>query len=270
MKATAKLKVIELGRRGYAEMVAAQERLVADRLEGRTGDLLLLLEHPPTYTLGRRSEPSDLLHDADWYRKRDIEICETPRGGKVTYHGPGQIIVYPIIDLREVGTQPNGADRVDVATFVATLEQSMADAIGKWGLTAGPIEGLTGVWVDDDRVDPVEFEKMNAVSAAPGLARGSIRKIGSIGLKVTRGVTSHGLSLNVSGDLKPFEWINSCGIENCRATSIEAELGRDAPRPRMVSAAVAEALAANLDFQMVPGTPGDIGLERRQRTDSVA
>jgi len=266
----AKLKVIELGLRGYADMVAAQERLVSDRLEGRIGDLLLLLEHPPTYTLGRRSEPSDLLHDTDWYRQRDIEVCETPRGGKVTYHGPGQIIIYPIIDLREVGLQPAGADRVDVAGFVATLERSMADAIAKWGLTAGRIEGLTGLWIDDDRVDRFEFESADAVSAAPGLARGSIRKIGSIGLKITRGVTSHGLSLNVAGDLTPFEWINSCGIESCQATSIEAELGRNRPRPRTVSAAVAEALAANLEFRMVTGTPGEIGLERRQRADSVA
>jgi lipoyl(octanoyl) transferase len=266
----AELKVIELGRRGYAEMVAAQERLVTDRLEGRTGDLLLLLEHPATYTLGRRSEPSDLLHDADWYRARDIEVCETPRGGKVTYHGPGQIVIYPIVDLREVGAQPAGADRVDVAGFVAALERSMADAIAKWGLTAGRIEGLTGLWVDDDRVDRFEFESADAVSAAPGLARGSIRKIGSIGLKITRGVTSHGLSLNVSGDLEPFEWINSCGIESCRATSIEAELERQGPRPRVVSAAVADALAANLELRMVTGTPGEVGLERRQRADSVA
>ncbi|MBN8869996.1 MAG: lipoyl(octanoyl) transferase LipB [Solirubrobacterales bacterium] len=266
----AKLKVIELGRRDYAEMLATQERLVADRLEGRGGNLLLLLEHPPTYTLGRRSEPSDLLHDADWYGERGIEICDTPRGGKVTYHGPGQIIGYPIIDLREVGAQPAGADRVDVAGFVTALEQSMADALAKWGLAAGRIEGLTGLWVDDDRVDRFEFENADAASAAPGLARGSIRKIGSIGLRITRGVTSHGLSLNVSGDLEPFRWINSCGIETCRATSVEAELGHHGPRPRVVSGAVADALATNLGLRAVTGTPGEVGLERRQRADSVA
>lgn len=266
----AELKVIELGRRDYAEMLAAQERLVADRLEGRVGNLLLLLEHPPTYTLGRRSEPSDLLHDAGWYRERGIEICETPRGGKVTYHGPGQIIGYPIIDLREVGAQPAGADRVDVAGFVAALERSMADAIAMWGLTAGRIEGLTGLWVDDDRVDRFEFESADAASAAPGLARGSIRKIGSIGLRITRGVTSHGLALNVSGNLEPFEWINSCGIESCHATSIDAELGHQGPRPRVVSGVVAEALAANLELRAVAGTPREIGLERRQPPDSVA
>ena len=251
-------------------MVVAQERLAAERLAGSIGDLLLLLEHPPTYTLGRRSEPSDLLHDADWYHDRGIGICETPRGGKVTYHGPGQLVAYPIIDLRQVGSQPGGADRVDLPGFVAKLEQAMIDALADWGLVAGSIDGLTGIWIDDDRTTRNGFDGADAASAAPGLARGSIRKIGSIGLKIQRGISTHGLSLNVTCGLEPFEWINSCGIESCRATSVTAELGYDGPRVRAMGESLAVALASNLGLQLITAGPGSIGLERRQRTDSVA
>ena len=109
-----------------------------------------------------------------------------------------------------------------------------------------------------------------AASAAPGLARGSIRKIGSIGLKIRRGVTSHGLSLNVSCDLQPFDWINSCGIETCRATSVTAELGNEGPSVEAVGAAVAEALAGALELEIVRSKPEEIGLAVPERVDSVA
>ncbi|MDQ5895481.1 MAG: Octanoyltransferase [Actinomycetota bacterium] len=266
----ASLSVTCLGLRGYEEMVEAQERLAGERFDGSIRDLLLLLEHPPTYTLGRRSEQSDLLHDASWYREQGVEICRTPRGGKVTYHGPGQLVAYPIIDLRGVGKQPSGGERVDVAGFVATLEQAMSCALAEWGLPSGRIEGLTGLWVDDTRRSRKDFENADAASAAPGLSRGSIRKIGSIGLKIRRGVTSHGLSLNVSCDLQPFDWINSCGIESCRTTSIAAELGNSGPSVDAVGAAVAEALACALELQIVRGKPDQLGLAVPQRVDSVA
>ena len=266
----AALTVIELGRRDYAGMVEVQERLAADRLAGSIGDLLLLLEHPPTYTLGRRSEPSDLLHGAGWYRERGIEVSRTPRGGKVTYHGPGQLIAYPIVDLRGVGEQPAGADRVDVARFVASLEGAMADSLWELGIPAGRIEGLTGLWVDDERRDPGDFTGADAASAAPGLARGNIRKIGSIGLKIRRGVTSHGLSLNVSCDLEPFDWINSCGIETCRATSIAVELGGEAPSVESVGKAVVASLASRLGLEPTTGNPADFGLAEANPANSVA
>ncbi|MCB0858079.1 MAG: lipoyl(octanoyl) transferase LipB [Solirubrobacterales bacterium] len=264
------LTLIELGRRDYSDMVAAQDRLTAERHEGAVDDLLLALEHPPTYTLGRRSEPSDLLHPADWYRERGITICETPRGGKVTYHGPGQLVIYPIINLKGVGEQPSGADRVDVAGFVAALENAMAEALYTWGIPAGRIDGLTGLWVDDDRPTPAAFAGADAAGSAPGLASGAIRKIGSIGLKISRGVTSHGLSLNVSCDLDPFEWINSCGIETCQATSIARETGGATPSMADVAIEVANRIASSLGQELRPGTPVHAGLERRGRTNSVA
>lgn len=219
------LGVSYLGLRDYAEMVSAQERLVELRRAGEVGDLLLLLEHPPTYTLGRRTEPGDLLHDHAWYEARGIRVTDTPRGGKVTYHGPGQLVVYPIMDLREIGEQPagSGSDRVDVAWFVEALETSMRRTLRRWRVAAGPIEGLTGLWVDEAGPLP---EDATAASTAGGVGSGRIRKIGSIGLRVSRGITSHGLSINVSGDLTPFEWINSCGIESCAVTSVAAEMTR--------------------------------------------
>lgn len=264
------LTVIQLGRRDYEEMVAVQERLVEARLAGRSGDLLLLLEHPSTYTLGRRSEPSDLLHDHEWYRQRGVSVCETPRGGKVTFHGPGQLVAYPIVDLRGIGDQPAGADRVDVAGFVRHLEGAMAAYLDELGVAAGRIEGLTGLWVDDGRGTPWEFEGADAVSAAPGVARGSIRKIGAIGLKISRGISSHGLSLNVSCDLEPFAWINSCGIDSCRATSLAAETGTEAPAVDEVGERLAAHLAASLGREPVHGSAGSIGLARPDRADSVA
>lgn len=265
----ASLELIELGLRDYEEMVSAQERLVAARLDGSTDDQLIVLEHPPTYTLGKRSEPTDLIHDTDWYREHGIAVCDTPRGGKVTYHGPGQLVIYPIIDLRSVGTQPAGADRVDVARFVYVLEEAMAGALAGWGLTAGRIEGLTGLWIDDDRPSAEDFDGADAINSAAGVARGSIRKVGSIGLKIHRGVTSHGLSLNVDCDLEPFSWINSCGIESCRATSIAAELDAERPTVQEAGLDVAGRIADALGRELVAraGGPDPAG---PRTTDSVA
>lgn len=217
------LGIAYLGLRDYSSMVTVQEMLVDQRRSGETGDLLLLLEHPPTYTLGRRTEPGDLLHGPEWYEKRGIAVTATPRGGKVTYHGPGQLVAYPIVDLRQTGDQPERAGRVDVAGFVETLETAMTRTLRRWRIPAGTIEGLTGIWVDPEGPLP---DDASAASTAAGVGSGRIRKIGSIGLKITRGITSHGVSINVHGDLSPFEWINSCGIERCGVTSIAEEIAR--------------------------------------------
>lgn len=262
----AALTVVNLGSRDYAEMVAAQERLAADRLEGLIPDLLLLLEHPATYTLGRRSDPGDLLHDIGWYRDRGIQISETPRGGKVTFHGPGQLVAYPIVDLRGLGDQPNNAVRVDVAGFVGSLEEAMISALAEWGLSSGRIPGLTGLWVED-QADVSSFQQLDATTAAPGLAAGRIRKIGSIGLKIRRGVSTHGLSLNVSCDLDPFEWINSCGIETCKATSLAAELEGDCPSVQAVGEALVTGLSTALAREIEIGDPADFGLDRGLSVD---
>ncbi len=265
------LGVAYLGLRDYAAMVSVQEQLVEQRRSGRIGDLLLLLEHPPTYTLGRRTEPGDLLHDREWYETRGITVTETPRGGKVTYHGPGQLVAYPIVDLRHVGSQPEAAGRVDVTGFVDALETSMSRALRRWRVPAGTIDGLTGLWVDADGPIP---DDATAASTAAGVGSGRIRKIGSIGLKISRGITSHGLAINVTDDLSPFDWINSCGIEHCGVTSVATEmtrareaagngaaagpLARFVPAADGVGTALAEELAEILDRDLEAVNPATL------------
>jgi lipoyl(octanoyl) transferase len=182
------LWVANLPRTGYATGVALQERIRVGRQEGSVPDVLLLLEHDPVYTRGRRAAAGDLPMGEDWYRAQGIEVEDTDRGGKVTYHGPGQLVGYPIMGI------------TDVVAHVRVMEQAMIAALAEEGVEAGVREGLTGVWAGE-------------------------RKIGSIGLHVQRGVTTHGFSVNVDGDLQPWEWVVPCGIEGARITSILRETG---------------------------------------------
>lgn len=173
----------------YREGVALQSRLRERRQAGDIPDSLLLLEHPPVYTKGRRTEPADLPFGDDWYRARGIDVEPTSRGGRVTYHAPGQLVGYPIMAIG------------DVIAYLRTLEGAVIAALADEGVEARVREGLTGVWVGD-------------------------RKIGSIGLHVSRGVTMHGFAVNVDCDLTPFEWIVPCGIDGVRMTSLTGETGR--------------------------------------------
>jgi lipoyl(octanoyl) transferase len=193
----------------YLEAVEIQSRLRERRQAGEIPDSLLLLEHPPTYTKGRRSEKADLPMGEEWYRSQGIEVHDTSRGGRVTYHGPGQLVGYPIVHLRDDRTtdQTGDADRppdrpvpMDVIAFLRTMEAAIITALADEGVEAEVREGLTGVWVGE-------------------------RKIGSIGLHVSRGVTMHGFAVNVDCDLQPFEWIVPCGIENVRMTSLYLATG---------------------------------------------
>jgi lipoyl(octanoyl) transferase len=183
----------------YGEALALQKRVEAARQAGRIGDVLLLLEHPPVYTKGRRTEPGELGMGEEWYRMQGIEIFEADRGGRLTYHGPGQLVGYPIVSLRPYGDS--------VHEYVRRLERVMIDSLAAIGVDAEVIDGLTGVWVGG------------------GPPEG--RKIGSIGVHVSRGVTTHGLAVNVNNDLQPFEWVVPCGIEGVRMTSVCRELGAE-------------------------------------------
>ncbi|HEX8857166.1 MAG TPA: lipoyl(octanoyl) transferase LipB, partial [Thermoleophilaceae bacterium] len=182
----------------YAEGVALQERVRALRQEDRIPDALLLLEHSPVFTRGRRTEAADLPFGDDWYRERGVEVHDTDRGGRVTYHGPGQLVGYPIMRID------------DVLEYVRTMERAMIAALSDEGIDAGLREGLTGVWVEN-------------------------RKIGSIGVHVSRGVTTHGFAVNVENDLEPFEWVVACGIGGVQMTSVRQEGGEgiDCFRKRM-------------------------------------
>jgi lipoyl(octanoyl) transferase len=183
------LWVAQLGRIPYREGLALQERVRDRRQAGEIPDSLLLLEHPPVYTKGRRTEPGDLPMGEEWYRLQGIEVEESDRGGRVTYHGPGQLVGYPIMEVH------------DVPAYVHTMERAICEALADEGIEAAVREGLTGVWAGRD-------------------------KIGSIGVHVSRGVTTHGFAINVHNDLQPFEWIVPCGIDHVRMTSVAAETGR--------------------------------------------
>jgi lipoyl(octanoyl) transferase len=147
----------------------------------------------------------------EWYRMQGIEVHETDRGGRVTYHGPGQLVGYPIVSLAGLEA------RDDVHRYVRVMEGAMIAALARWNVAAGPIEGLTGVWTEGTHPE-------QALLGAEGEVA---RKIGSIGVHVNRGVTTHGFAINVSNDLQPFEWIVPCGIDACRMTSLTRELGSE-------------------------------------------
>jgi lipoyl(octanoyl) transferase len=200
------LWVIRAGQIPYEEARATQKRLEGLRHEGEIPDVMLLLEHPPVYTKGRRTTDGELPMGEDWYRMQGIEVCDTDRGGRVTYHGPGQLVGYPIVDLAPYSN--------DVHEYIRRMERVMIAALGDFEVEAGLIEGLTGVWSEGAR--PGED---------PGGAEA--RKIGSIGVHVNRGITTHGFAINVNNDLQPFEWIVPCGIEACRVISVAAQRGAE-------------------------------------------
>lgn len=189
------LWVTQLGRVPYAEAFELQHRLRDRRAAGELPDLLLVLEHPPVYTRGKRTEPGDLPAGEDWYHERGIEIEDSDRGGRVTYHGPGQLVAYPIMAV----------DRV--ADFVHTMERAIVSALADEGISAEPRDTpFTGVWSGD-------------------------AKIASIGVRVREGVSMHGLAVNVDNELQPFEWIVPCGIDQVRVTSVARETARDRALP---------------------------------------
>lgn len=186
-----------LGRVPYAEGLDLQAALVAQRRSGEIGDTLLLLEHPHVLTLGTGSHAEHVLVGAEERAALGIELYESGRGGDVTYHGPGQLVGYPILDLKP--------DRCDLHRYLRDLEASLILALGDLGLTAERREGLTGVWVGE-------------------------RKLAAIGVRVSSGwITSHGFALNVSTDLSFFDAIVPCGIREYGVGSVEGELGRGVP-----------------------------------------
>ena len=197
--------VVRCGTVPYMEARELQEEVAARRRREEISDVLLLLEHPPVYTRGRRSKPEELPMGSGWYEAQGIEVLDTDRGGLVTYHGPGQLVAYPIVHL--------GAYGDDVHRFVRGLERVVIESLGAHGVGAQTFAGLTGVWTEGE--------------PPPTLAAEPARKIASIGLHVSRGVTTHGLAVNVNNDLQPFEWVVPCGIEGVAMTSLTRELGAE-------------------------------------------
>lgn len=232
---SAELLVVDCGLVPYEEAAVAQRWLQEARQEGAVPDVLLLLEHPPVYTRGRRSTDAELPMAAEWYEAQGIEVHDTDRGGRVTYHGPGQLVAYPIVSLRPYGD--------DVHEYVRRLEQVAISALGEHGVEAQTIEGLTGVWTRGE--------------APP---EGEARKIASIGVHVSRGVTTHGLAINVNNDLQPFEWIVPCGIEGCRVTSLSRELGAEQDLGAF-AATVVSRFAAVYEREPIRKAPAELGID---------
>jgi lipoyl(octanoyl) transferase len=209
------MNVIRAGRVEYADGLVLQQRLVEDRRAGRIGDTLVLLEHPPVVTLGvrARQSSSNIIASPSELEAAGVRVFEAGRGGDVTYHGPGQLVGYPILDLRP--------DRCDVHQYVRDLEGALIDAIGAIGIAGVRVNGLSGVWVG-----PSEREE----------------KIAAIGVRISRWITSHGFALNVSSNLDHFKLIVPCGIADRGVTSVERVLGR-AVDSRQIENAVVEAMA---------------------------
>lgn len=186
----------KLGRIDYAESLAMQQTLQARRIAGDIDDVVLLLEHDPVLTLGRSARQHHVLASADTLEARGVSVHEVGRGGDVTYHGPGQLVAYPIIDLKP--------DRKDVRKYVWSLEETMIRTCGDLGVEASRIDGLNGAWVGS-------------------------RKVGAVGVRISRWVTMHGLAINANPDLSHFSWIVPCGIADKEVTSLTRERGREVP-----------------------------------------
>lgn len=188
---------VDLPETDYPEALDLQLAVVNAKTGGRLeADVVLSVEHPRVFTLGRRGGRENLCVTDDFLAQKGVSVVPTDRGGNITYHGPGQLVVYPIIDLNR--------RRLKVVDFVSGLEQAMIRTAGHWGIDAGTDPANRGVWLDGD-------------------------KLGSIGITVRRGVSFHGLALNVNTDMAPFGWINPCGLDQVNMTSFERRLSRPVP-----------------------------------------
>jgi lipoate-protein ligase B len=201
----------------YEPVLEAQRKAVAARKDRRLDrDLIIVLEHKPVFTLGRRGGRENLLVSEDQLKARGIDVVPIERGGDITYHGPGQLVVYAILSLKEAGLSVTG--------LVAGLERVMVDTAACWGLHARGDDTFRGAWIGQ-------------------------RKLGSIGITIRRGISFHGLALNVNTDLEPFGWINPCGIQGCRMTSLAGETGGPVDMQKARREAIAN-LASILDLRL--------------------
>jgi len=216
------LTVERLGTVAYQPTWELQDELAQQRRERRSGDRLLLLEHFPVYTIGRGGDEANLLATPDRLHELGATFVRIDRGGDITFHGPGQLVAYPIVELR---------DPLDLRRYVRTLEEAIIATAARLGVTGERVEGLTGVWVEGHR------------------------KLAAIGVRVKRGVTTHGLALNVNTNLRWFAEMIPCGIRDKEVTSLAHELGHSVPMEE-VEQALAEELASSFGMRLAKGRPG--------------
>jgi lipoyl(octanoyl) transferase len=217
-----------LGTVDYAAAHRLQKELQTKRIAGEVPDTVLLLEHPPVLTMGRSAKEQHIIAQPEVLEARGISVHEVGRGGDVTYHGPGQLVAYPIIDLKP--------DRRDVRKYMWSLEETMIRTCKDFGLSATRIEGFNGAWIGD-------------------------RKVGAVGVRISRWVTMHGLALNANSDLTHYDLIVPCGIQDKAVTSISAELGRTIGVPDVADPLArhfAELYDAEVEWR--DALPGDLSL----------
>jgi lipoyl(octanoyl) transferase len=256
VKSVAKLliSVLQLGTLDYATGLRLQEKLVALRKERRIGDVLLLLEHTPVITLGRNARTKNILASPELLAQRGVEVHECDRGGDVTFHGPGQLVAYPIFDLRSFPSGNSARNTLGAVEYVCRLEEVLIRTCTDFGIPAKRIPGLTGVWTGEDaRLSKISTDVATttahvgtgalarpAESKTHQLSDSAECKIAALGVHISRGVTSHGIALNVNTDLSFFNLIVPCGIQAKPVTSMHKELSRDIPLQD-----VAQALSRN-------------------------
>jgi lipoyl(octanoyl) transferase len=245
------IQYLYLGRVDYGEALRLQAEVAGLLAERRVQNVLLLLEHPPVLTLGRNAHRSNILASDELLKQRGITVHEINRGGDVTYHGPGQLVGYPVFDLRSLHW--SGSGRMGPVDFVRGMEEALIRLCGGFGVRAGRIAGLTGVWCGG------AGSAGGGTSDAGGLLEESggaepERKIAAIGIHVARGITSHGFAFNVTTDLSDFELIIPCGIADHPVTSLEKEIQRQKVRnPQALPALEAIADQAARNFGQVFG-----------------
>jgi lipoyl(octanoyl) transferase len=219
------IQYLYLGRVAYDEALRLQAELVDLRYQGRVGNVLLLLEHPPVLTMGRNANRANVLASEAMLARSGVTLHEINRGGDVTYHGPGQLVGYPIFDLRTLRNA--SGSRMGPVDFVRQLEEALIRLCGVYGVRAGRIAGLTGVWCG---ISDQPSHSSKDVPRASG-------KIGAIGIHVSRGITSHGFAFNVTTNLEDFRLINPCGMTDRPVTSLEREIASPDQAPTLPSIA---------------------------------
>jgi lipoyl(octanoyl) transferase len=237
------ISVLQLGTVDYSTGLRLQEKLVGLRKDGRIGDALLLLEHTPVITLGRNAKSSNVIASPEVLVRRGVEVFECDRGGDVTFHGPGQLVAYPIFDLRGFPSEDSARRTLGVIDYVRRLEEVLIRTCADFGIPTKRISGLTGVWTTSDasmdiaesstQPDPsTSFRAGSRGRSSPHASKPSEQaeaKIAALGVHISRGVTSHGLALNVNTDLGFFNLIVPCGITSKPVTSMQKELSRTIP-----------------------------------------
>jgi lipoyl(octanoyl) transferase len=222
------ISLVQLGTVDYATGLRLQQQLVALRKEEKIGDVLLLLEHSPVITLGRNAKAANVIASPEHLAQRSVELFECDRGGDVTFHGPGQIVGYPIFDLRGFATPDGKRKTLGAVEFVRRLEEVLIRTCADFAIPTKRVPGLTGVWTDAGSNDAHVGTAASAVQRSEASApdRGREAKLAAIGVHISRSVTSHGFALNVNTDLGFFDLIIPCGITAKPVTSMQQELGK--------------------------------------------